>query len=197
MTISRRIMSAEARWQLLEHVGPEALLQLGDAPKHGGVVQPEAPDDGPHARRQESSERHPSRSSSGLPKLRTETRPHGFNLICGHVIQWTLLQRTEIDVSAVLYARVSTSGRQSDIRRARLAPRDSRSTRSLPTTVCRASPRASSSGRKGAGYSICCELATSLWFDGSIVSGATTATSATPSGSSCAEVSSSGRSSTT
>jgi hypothetical protein len=40
-------MSAEARWQLLEHVGPEALLQLGDAPKHGGVVQPEAPDDGP------------------------------------------------------------------------------------------------------------------------------------------------------
>jgi putative DNA-invertase from lambdoid prophage Rac len=41
--------------------------------------------------------------------LLTETRPHWFFFIYGHVTQRTLLQRTEIDVSTVLYARVSTS----------------------------------------------------------------------------------------
>ena len=42
-----RIRQTIARRQLLEHVRPEALLQLGDASQHGGVVHPEALGGGP------------------------------------------------------------------------------------------------------------------------------------------------------
>jgi hypothetical protein len=58
-------------------------------------------------------------------------------------------------VSTVLYARVSTSEETIQHQEARLAPRGSRSTMSLPTTVYPAFPPASPIGLKGVVHSIC------------------------------------------
>ena len=61
-----RSRQAVARRQLFEHLRPEAFLELGDASQHGRVVHTRGarrqPAPSLRARRQESSERHPSRS---------------------------------------------------------------------------------------------------------------------------------------
>ena len=43
-----RSRQAVARWQLFEHVHPEAFLELGDASQHGRVIHPEALGGSPH-----------------------------------------------------------------------------------------------------------------------------------------------------
>ncbi len=43
-----RSRQAVARWELFEHLRPEAFLELGDASQHGRVVHTKAPGGSPH-----------------------------------------------------------------------------------------------------------------------------------------------------